>query len=159
MYGILWDMSESNHFLTDLDLSKVTTYQAGIMQSTVHRLISKDIGNSLKKYNLTMMEWFAFGFIYDRQPVRVSELSKHLDFTMPYATNLINSLQTKGFVTRSDDSVDNRNKPLELTAVALGQYEAIERDVRDSLRESVYSRVLPDDFQIYVKVLFELGQW
>lgn len=157
-YVILHNVNESNDFLQNLDLSKVTTYQAGIMQSATHRLISQAAGSSLKKYNLTMMEWFAFGYIYDHKRVRISELSKSLNFTMPYATNLVNGLQSKGYVTRVDDDTDSRSKLLGLTESALNDYDAIEKDVRDILRQDVYNKVSPSDFLTYVKVLYELNR-
>jgi DNA-binding MarR family transcriptional regulator len=150
-------VSESNDFLKTLDLSRVTTYQGAIMLSAVHRLISKEAANCLKKYNLTMMEWSAFGFIYDHKRVRTSKLSKSLNFTMPYATNLVNGLEAKGYVTRVEDDTDSRSKLLELTNAAKKDYATIEKDLRDVLREEVYRKVSPDDFTIYLKVLFELG--
>ena len=150
-------VSESTDFLKTLDLSRVTTYQGGIMLAATHRLISKEASLCLKKYNLTMMEWFAYGFIYDHKRVRTSELSKSLDFTMPYATNLVNGLESKGYVARVDDDTDSRSKPLELTEKALKDYDTIEKDLRDVLRQEVYRKVPPEEFLIYLKVLFKLG--
>jgi len=127
------------------------------MLAATHRLISKEASLCLKKYNLTMMEWFAVGFIYDHKQTRTSELSKNLNFTMPYATNLVKGLEAKGYVTRVDDAIDSRSKLLELTQVALEEHATIEKDLRGVLRQEVYRKVLPEDFLIYMKVLFELG--
>lgn len=127
------------------------------MLAATHRLITKIASLCLKKYNLTMMEWFAFGYIYDHKRVRTSELSKGLNFTMPYATNLVNGLAAKGYVARVDDDTDSRSKLLELTDAAVEDYATIENDLRDVLRREVYRKVSPDDFLVYMKVLFELG--
>lgn len=127
------------------------------MLAATHRMITKIASNCLKKYNLTMMEWFAFGFIYDQKRVRTSELSKGLNFTMPYATNLVNGLESKGYVARIDDNADSRSKLLTLTPAALQDYQTIENDLRDVLRQEVYHKVPPEEFIIYMKVLFQLG--
>jgi DNA-binding MarR family transcriptional regulator len=150
-------VKRSNDFLTTLNLSKIATYQAGIVQSAAHRLLQRETNDCLKIYNLTTMEWFALGYIHDNHHTRISDMAADLHFTMPYATNVTNSLQAKGFLTRADDDTDNRSKLLELTVHANEIFTDIEKSVRKHLRRVVYGKVSLEDFHTYIKVLYALS--
>src|SRR5690349_9130419 len=87
---------------TSIDLSSITTYESGVIQSTAYRVLSKCVTDILKKHGLTMMQWFVLGTIYGAGTggIRITDLSKKVDTGLPFLTNLINLLETKGLVHR-----------------------------------------------------------
>jgi len=145
-----------NKSTENLNLSKISTYQAGVVQSQAHRILKKEVSSYLVPYGLTMMEWFALGLIKDSEQtgLRMTELANELQTTLPYTTNLINSLMNKGFITRNSDISDNRAKHLKLAPGISKKCEQIESSLREDMRLLIYSNIQPADLRTYIKVLY-----
>jgi DNA-binding MarR family transcriptional regulator len=152
-------MTKSINFSKNFNLAHISTYQAGVVQSQAHRKLKKEVSNFLRPYGLTMMEWFALGLIKDSQHtgLRLTELSNQLQTTLPYTTNLINSLMYKGFILRNSDKEDNRAKQLKLAPGVVEKCNKIEKDLRDKMRDLIYSNISPEDLSAYVKVLYQIA--
>jgi len=145
-----------NKSTENFNLSKISTYQAGVIQSQAHRILKKEISNYLSPYGLTMMEWFALGLIKDSEQtgLRMTELASELQTTLPYTTNLINSLMNKGFITRNSVKSDSRVKHLKLSPGINKKCEKIESSLRENMRSLIYSKIQPADLKTYIKVLY-----
>lgn len=142
------------------DLSDVTTYQAGIVQANAYRILKQAVGGFLQPYSLSMMEWFALGTIYDtgRDGIRPTELAKTLQTTMPYTTTLLHTLEAKEWIERTESTTDNRVKLVRMASGTEPACRKIEADLREKMREHIYSRITREDFQTYVKTLYSLGR-
>lgn len=145
-----------NKSTKNFTLGHISSYQAGVVQSQAHRKLKKEVSDFLKPHGLSMMEWFALGLIMDSEhtSLRLTELSNELQTTLPYTTNLINSLMNKGFVIRNTDTSDYRAKHLTLAPGVAKKCEAIEIDLRQKMRLLIYQNISPKDLSTYVKVLY-----
>lgn len=153
------------HALTDnfseLDtLDVITTYQAGVMQSAVHRSLQKHSDRILKPYGITRMQWLIVGTVLDsgKDGTRITELAEKLNTTLPYLTTTINLLQSKKILMRVHNSKDNRSKLIIIHPTFVRECEKIERTMRESLRKTLYREINPSDFTIYMKVIRQIAQ-
>ena len=139
-------------------LSEITTYQAGAAQATMHRLLQKYCDEILKPFGITKMQWLIIGNVLDgsKAGVRISDIARNLGTTIPYMTTSINLLESKGFLTRTDNSNDSRSKLITVTPTFAKQCPEIEATLRAGLRKTIYSQVAQDEFAVYMKVLYEL---
>lgn len=143
-----------------MDISNITTYQSGVAQSTAYRNLNKLFSGLLKSHGLTCMQWFVIGTIYDASPegIKLTHLSEKLQTGLPFITNTINLLESKGIVERKDSLTDNRSKIVSIKPDYINTSQQIEKDLRAQLRSSIYNTISRDDLRIYVKVLYQLGQ-
>ena len=146
-------------FLEDGDLSSITTYQAGAMQSTAHRILQKHCDAVLKEYGVSKMQWLIIGTVLDagKRGARITELSEKLGTTLPYLTTTINILESKHMVRRIENKQDNRSKLITVDPAFVPQCEEIEMVLRRTLRETVYAHIDPIEFRTYIKVLTQLS--
>jgi len=144
------------------DISQITTYQSGVVQSAAHRLTMKLKTDYLSQYDLTAMQWFVIGFTYDagEQGIRLNDLMKNLDTTMPFVTNIINVLELKGILQKVSDLNDSRVKIAKLNPAYRGQVEEIEAGLRDKLREELYGHdsITREELKTYITVLYKITQ-
>jgi len=144
--------------LNNGDLSGITTYQAGIMQSSVNRTLQKVSDAALRPYGISKMQWMVIGVILDAGPsgARITDMAKTLDTTLPYLTNSINYLESKAIVQRLDNQKDSRSKLVRINPAFVPTCTEIEAILRQALRDSIYNYVDPQDFRTYMKVLYKM---
>lgn len=142
-----------------MDISKITTYQSGVAQSSAYRNLNKLFSKLLKDHGLTSMQWFIIGTIYDAgtEGINLTNLAQKLQTGLPFITNTINLLESKGIVSRRGSLVDSRAKHVSIMPEYISECEQIEIDLRDKLRTSIYSDISQKDFKIYMKVLYRLS--
>jgi DNA-binding MarR family transcriptional regulator len=140
-------------------LANVPTYRAGVAQSTTYRLLKKFTEDALSEHDLSMMQWFVIGTIYDAgdMGIGVTELSKIVDTNVPYITNMINLLENKGIVERSTREGNNRSKYIHIEPHYIATVEKIETDLRQKMRKAIYSNISPDELRVYISVLYKLA--
>ncbi len=143
-----------------IDLSRITTYQAGAAQASMHRLLQKQCDEILKPYGITKMQWLIIGHVLDagKQGIRISDLAEKLSTTIAYLTTSINLLESRGTLIREDNASDSRSKLITVRPSFISECEKIEKTLRDGLRRSIYANVDQDEFLIYMKVLYQLNQ-
>lgn len=143
------------------DISHITTYESGVVQSSAHRLTMKIKTDYLSQYDITTMQWFVIGFTYDAgdQGIRLNDLMKALDTTMPFITNTVNVLELKGILQKVSDLNDSRVKIAKLNPEYRSQVEEIEAGLRDKLRTELYTQdsITRDELQIYISVLYKIA--
>ena len=144
------------------DISQITTYQSGVMQSTAHRILTRIKTEYLSQYNLTAMQWFVIGYVYDagEKGIRLNDLMKILDTTMPFITTIINLLESKGIIHKVSDTSDSRIKLAILNQNYRGTVEEIEEGLREELRLRLYKEdhITREELQIYIRVLGKISQ-
>jgi DNA-binding MarR family transcriptional regulator len=140
--------------------SKITTYQAGVVQAAMHRKLQKKSDEILKPYSLTKMHWLMIGTILDagKKGIRISDLAKILDTTMGYLTNNLKVLEARGIVNRIDSTSDSRSRLVIVAPTFVPKCVEIENALREGLRKTIYTNVDPKEFKIYMKVMFELNK-
>ncbi|CAN5452272.1 hypothetical protein BH10PAT3_BH10PAT3_5840 [soil metagenome] len=142
-----------------IDLGTITTYDSGVVQSTAYRVLNKNVTELLKKHDITMMQWFVLGTIYSSGTggIRLTDLARKVDTGLPFLTNLINLLETKGMVHRISNQEDSRSKFVVVTPNYSPKCRIIERDLREGLRKALYRHITPEDLRVYIKVLYQLA--
>lgn len=141
-------------------LKGMSTYKAGILQATAHRIVQKHSDQILNQYGITKMQWLIIGTVYDSgsSGIRLTELTKILDTTMAYVTNTVNLLESKNILTRKDDPKDSRVKFICVSKKFHPKCKKIEKTLRNELRTSIYAKVAPEDFHTYIRVLQQLAE-
>jgi DNA-binding MarR family transcriptional regulator len=144
------------------DISQITTYESGVVQSAAHRLTMKIKSDFLSQYGLTTMQWFVIGFAYDAGDagIRLNSLMKTLDTTMPFITSLVNNLELKGYIHKTSDTTDSRIKIAKLNPKYQGEVEEIEGGLRDRLRDELYGHdgITRDELNAYISVIYKISQ-
>jgi DNA-binding MarR family transcriptional regulator len=144
------------------DISQITTYESGVVQAAAHRLTMKIKTDYLSQYDLSVMQWFVIGFTYDAgiDGIRLSQLMKSLDTTMPFITNLVNTLELKGIINKVSDITDSRVKIAKLHPSYLSKVEEIETGLRETLRNELYrhDHITRDELSDYISVLYKIVQ-
>lgn len=145
--------------MDNIDLSKITTYQAGATQAYMHRKLQKICDVILKPYGITKMQWLIIGHVLDAQKdgVRISDLAEKLGTTMSYLTNSVNLLESRGILERRDNSSDTRSRLIVVSQEYAPICKEIEATLRDGLRKTIYAKVDPKEFGVYIKVMNQLA--
>lgn len=140
-------------------LSTISTYQAGVAQSTAQRLLKKFTEDSLRPYDITMMQWFIIGTIYDAGDagISVTNLSKAVDTNVPYITNTLNLLASKNVIERNNPEGDNRSKRVTIQAAFVPTFLTIEEGLRTRMRDVLYANLTQQELESYVHVLYKLN--
>jgi DNA-binding MarR family transcriptional regulator len=141
------------------DLSKITTYQTGVIQSAAFRSLRKHTDACLKNHGITTMQWFVIGTILDAEPdgMRITDLSRVVDTTLSFLTNTVNLLESKGILVRLEHASDSRARMVNVSKSFKPKCKSIEADLRAKLRKSIYANITPQDLRTYIKVLYQLS--
>ncbi len=144
------------------DISQITTYESGVVQSAAHRLTMKIKSDFLAHYDLTAMQWFIIGFAYEAgdNGVRLKSLMTYLDTTMPFITNLVNVLELKNIIHKTSDITDSRIKIAKLNPAYRSEVEEIEAGLRKKLRDELYGHdgITRDELTAYISVIYKISQ-
>jgi DNA-binding MarR family transcriptional regulator len=148
----------NNNDYTFTQLSNLPTYQAGMIEAAAHRTTQKICDKALEEYALTTMQWLMIGAIYDAKgmPLRLTDLAKQLNTGLPYLTNTLNLLESRSIVGRVENNQDARSKMVIINKNFAPIIPEIEAKLRDALRQTIYSRISTEDFEIYIKVMMQL---
>jgi len=152
-------MNQSSESQPTFDYTKVTTYQAGVVQAAMHRMLQKESDEYLKEFGISKMQWLIIGSVLDagEEGMRITELAEIMQTGLPYLTTSINLLVSMGILVRTVSEEDARSKRVRVTEDFQKKCPEIERVLRKGLRESIYSKVSPEEFATYMKVLYTLG--
>ncbi len=152
-------MSKSTPNSTTLELADVTTYQSGVIQSAAIRKLNRFIASFLEAYDLTTMEWFIIGTVYDAgdDGLSLTDLKNKLGTTMPYITNSVKSLLAKNVLVKSLDADDARTKIVSISLNYRPTCVDIEQYLRAKMRELFYRNITPEELKTYVNVLYKMS--
>ncbi len=152
-------MPKSTQF-SKIDISQIATYQSGIVQASAHRIISRVVSDYLLKHGLTAMQWFAIGTIYDAgsEGIRLSDLTRKLSTTLPYVTNMVSLLESKGMVHKVTHAGDSRIKLVSIAPKYKRTVDGIERELREHMRSNLYEidGISREELQTYIAVLYKI---
>ena len=144
----------------NLDIGQITTYQSGIAQASAHRVINRVVTDYLLRYGLTSMQWFILGFIYDagNQGIRMSDLMRKVHTTLPYITNTVALLESKGMINKIGHEGDSRIKLVHVDTAYVSTVEEIEQGLREHLRNTLYKDdgISRQELQDYISVLYKI---
>lgn len=144
-----------------MDLTQTTTYRSGIALAAAHRSITRVVSDYLLQYELTAMQWFIIGYVYDhgKEGLRLTDLTNVLHTTLPYTTTTINLLESKGIVLKKGHSTDNRTKLVSINPTFHDTITKIENGLRVELREKLYKtdNISKKELETYITVLHKIA--
>ena len=145
---------------TFANLSNITTYQAGVMQATMHRKLQKFCDNVLTPYDITKNHWLIIGTVYDKRAtgIRISDLARAIGTNLPYMTNTVNILEEKKILARVENQSDSRSTFITVATKFMPKCRKIEALLRSALQEKVYDGISSEEFRIYMKVMYKLTE-
>ena len=153
-------MSESTSNNKPVNIGSITTYQSGIAQASAHRLINREMARFLLPYDLSCMQWFMIGHIYDAgsDGVRLTDLMKILDTKLPFITNSINLLESRNIVHKRAHETDNRVKLVSINPSYRATVKEIEAHLREELRHLLYDNdaISREELSAYITVLYKM---
>tara|TARA_B100002049_G_C16029422_1_gene353882 strand:+ start:471 stop:935 length:465 start_codon:yes stop_codon:yes gene_type:complete len=145
---------------SEKDIGQISTYHSGVAQASAHRRMNRIKTDFLLSYGLSPMQWFAIGYIYDagEHGVRMSDLAKSLETTLPYITNTIAILEGKGIISKKSHEGDSRIKLLCVNKSYKKTVVEIESLLRQRLREELYGEdhISRDELATYIHVLYKI---
>lgn len=143
------------------DISQITTYESGVVQSTAHRLTMRVKADYLAQYDLTPSQWFVIGYVYEAgtEGIRLNDLRIIIDSTMPNITNLVNHLEAKGILHKVSKLEDSRVKVARLNPKYKKLVEKIEAGLRTKLRQELYSNdhITREELAAYISVIYKIA--
>lgn len=143
------------------DISRISTYESGVMQSTAHRLTMRVKSDYLAQYDLTPSQWFVIGHVYDAgsEGIRLNDLRVIIDSSMPFITNLVNNLEAKGVLHKVSNTKDSRVKIAKLNPKYRKLVEEIETGLREKLRQELYGNdnITREELSTYISVIYKIA--
>lgn len=144
------------------DISQISTYESGVMQSTAHRILGRINADFLSNYGLTPTQWFIIGLAYDAgsEGIRLGTLKEMLDTTMPFITTSVNHLESKGILQKLSHTDDSRVKIAKLNPQYAATVKKIEAGLREELRTQLYAQgdINREELAAYISVLYKIAR-
>jgi DNA-binding MarR family transcriptional regulator len=140
------------------NLRSITTYRAGMLQTAATKALREHCTDILTPYGITKLEWLVIGAALDagKKGISLKELACQMDISVAKLNSMVNSLQERGKVlSRAGTSLPQR--VVLLHPAFAPDCAEIERSLRTALRQSIYGKVSPLEFRIYLKVLYQLS--
>jgi DNA-binding MarR family transcriptional regulator len=149
---------EGNRMTLKNVISKSNSYQVGIAQMLVARSMAHFHHSILRSYNLSPVEWFVLGTVYDKKKgIRITDLAKIFDVKTTYITAIVNSLRRNGYVETKTDASDARVRLVVATAKGTHDVPRIESRLKSEAELLFKDRVTPEQLEGYFQVVRSLG--
>jgi DNA-binding MarR family transcriptional regulator len=134
------------------DASPRKAYNSGLIQGKAYRVLTAHIASVLLPYNLSIPEWKLLGQLAEHGTLKLAKLAELLGVEAPLVTSLVDSLEMKGLVKRTNDPQDKRAKLLEATKKSLTILEDIEPKMKAKIRLLLHGTT-EEEISTYLKVL------
>ena len=140
------------HSLLKIDPAHLNAYSSGLLQGKAYRILNMHLTEALLPFGLTIPEWKLLGQLYDHGDMRLAEIAERLNVEAPIVTLLIDTLEKKMFVTKTNDKNDRRVKNITATAKGTKIIPDIEKVVKTTMAE-LLTGVSRSDLLGYIRVL------
>ncbi len=110
----------------------------GFLIGDVARLTRTSFDRRVQALGLTRSQWWVLTYVYREQGLTQSALAEHLEVGKVAIGNLIDRLETKGWVERRPDPKDRRTNRIFLTESVMPIIEAMREPAQD-LYETIVS--------------------
>lgn len=116
-----------------IDPNHLNAYSTGLLQGKAYRVLNTTLTKVLYRYDLSVPEWKILGSLYDHGAMKLADLAVHLDVEAPLVTALIDKLERKEFVQRTQSEKDKRSKIITITDKGKGTIISLEPQVKLSM--------------------------
>lgn len=116
------------------DTKATKAYTVGLLQGKAYRALNNHLTVVLFPYNLSIPQWKILGLLSDNDNLKLIEIAKLLDVEAPQVTKLLDQLEIKKLVKKTDDPTDRRAKVVKSTAKGKELIVEIEPKVKGTLK-------------------------
>ncbi len=127
-------------------------YNAGLLQGKAYRILTIQLTSVLSPFSISVPEWKLLGQLHDHGSMKLAKLANLLNVEAPLVTSLVDSLEKKKLVKRTNDKEDKRAKVIEVTKKGTDLVEKLEPEVKAAMRHLLRG-VERNDFEGYIRVL------
>lgn len=127
-------------------------YNLGLTQGRAYRTLSSHLTKALYPFDISIPEWKLLGQLYDYGDMKLAKLAELLSVEAPLVTALVDKLEKKKLVARTNDTKDRRAKVITATKKGSTLIEEIEPGVRNAMR-MLLKGITPEELKTYLKVL------
>jgi MarR family transcriptional regulator, 2-MHQ and catechol-resistance regulon repressor len=121
----------------------------------IYKLLSKMMLKSAAKENLTIQQASVLRILAKKGPIQMNLLCQELSVTPPNITSLIDRLEKKGLVKRTEDKKDRRKTEIQLTTNGKELYETVTESYKGYIQES-FSALTPEEQDRLSQILGKL---
>ncbi len=114
--------------------------------------VFKRQSDALGKGKITIPQYVCLDLIGSRDPMKMKDIAKALDITLPAATGLIDRLYITGFVKRVFEPADRRIVRIVLTEKGKRAVKEV-KEKRKAVIKEVFSSLTESERQQYLKIL------
>jgi DNA-binding MarR family transcriptional regulator len=135
-----------------IDPSKLNAYSTGLLQGKAYRALNASLTKALHPYDLSIPEWKLLGQLYDHGEFRLADLAERLNVEAPLVTALIDRLEKKVFVKRTNHPNDKRAKVITITKKGGDVITVIEPFVKVAMNKLLQG-ITREQLITYIRVL------
>lgn len=143
-----------------MNLSELTMYEACVLHSRAERVLKSIVSSHLEVWKLTRMEWLVLATLGTRdnrhQGLTMTEVAEVLDVTLPQLNALTSKLIAMNYMKQTQSGSDKRIKVLQVTKTGHNAITALEKDMRNAMKEWLKDVEL-HDINNYMHTLQILG--
>jgi DNA-binding MarR family transcriptional regulator len=135
---------------------RMTTYNAGMLQSQAFRALSNFMTDRLTRYDLSLSEWKLLGHLRDVDNMTPSEIAELLSVKLPISSRLLKSLESKGLLKRTQNKKDSRIVHARLTEKGQRLTGEVEQYLRKNM-QLFLGDIKRDELETYLKVMAKIA--
>jgi MarR family transcriptional regulator, transcriptional regulator for hemolysin len=120
------------------------------------RLLTKEVNERLKKYELFSSQWSILFCIMQYGPTTQSRISQYLNVEAPTITRTINRLEKYGWVVR-ESGEDLREKIVILTNKGRDKIPEIEREIQQ-FEDEMTNKMSLNEKKVFLELLKKIGE-
>ena len=135
-----------------INSSKFNAYSTGLLQGKAYRALNSSLTKVLFQHDLSIPEWKLVGQLYDHGEMKLADLAERLDVEAPLITALIDKLEKKVLVKRTNHPKDKRAKIITITAKGKKAITEIEPQVKFAMG-LLLKGITRDQLTTYIRVL------
>lgn len=124
-----------------VEMPKVREERSSVLLAILssQRAILRAMGESAMRDDLTLQQFAVLRIIGARGSLPMVSLSEELRVSPPNVTGMVDRLERKGLVVRTDDPMDRRRKEIRLTEKGEQLYKKVRQGYSDSLQDALDS--------------------
>lgn len=135
-----------------IDTTKLNAYSTGLLQGKAYRSLNSALTKALVLFDISIPEWKLMGQLYDHGDMKLAELADRLDVEAPLVTALIDKLEKKALVKRTQSRTDKRAKIITITSKGKELIEKSEPSVKLAMND-LLKGVSHEQLVTYISVL------
>jgi DNA-binding MarR family transcriptional regulator len=135
-----------------IDPTQLNAYSTGLLQGKAYRVLNSALTKALVAYDLNIPEWKLLGQLYDHGTMKLAKLADRLNVEPPLVTSLVDTLEKKELVTRTNDPKDKRAKLIKSTKKGNSLIPQVEPLVKAAMGKLLIG-ISREQLHMYITVL------